>query len=318
MILTKDNLVRYVKEKKAVTPTMVSEAFETTTMIASAALSEISKDKSIAITHLKLSSSPYYYDPKQKEYLTELAEKHFSKHDKDIYLKIKQNQVISDNSLNIQEKLAIERIKDFAIPLEITSAEREIRFWVWYLRDISETKAQIMDAIKVNTKTTPQKIEKPKIQETITREIKRDLNPQNITRAPQFQQRTSQTTTNQNEQNNHIQQQTLNSSKYTQQSIQEEQQNKEEMFIENYFRQNYLNIENKNKSNKEIKYNLSLNVNKIRILIDSIYYYKKPNETDIMQFYTSSLKPKIVFVQNAPKKILKMNETLENLTIINI
>ncbi|MDA3855478.1 MAG: hypothetical protein PF569_04420 [Candidatus Woesearchaeota archaeon] len=311
MILTKDNLLRYVRDKKAVTPTMVSEAFDTTTMIASAALSEIAKDKSIAITNLKLSSSPYYYDPKQKECLIELAEKHFSKHDKDIYLKLKQNQVLNHSSLNIQETLAIERIKDFAIPLEISETENELKFWVWYLRDISETKSQIMDAIKGNN-STPKKTNKepemPKVQERLVREIRKEIAPQQIQRQTHQPRIQSQA--------NH--QQTLNSPKFTQQSVQEEQQNKEEMFIENYFRQNYLNIENKNKSNKEIRYNLSLNINQIKILIDSIYYYKKPNETDIMQFYTSSLKPKIIFVQNAPKKLLKMNETLENLTIINI
>lgn len=313
MILTKDNLLRFVKDKKAVTPTMVSEAFDTSTMIASAALSEIAKAKSILITHLKLSSSPYYYDPKQKEYLTELAQKHFSKHDKDIYLKLKQHQVLNHTSLNIQEKLAIDRIKDFAVPLEIKTEESELKFWVWYLRDLSETKTQIMEAIKGNSsplKQTKKEPEKPKVHERLIKEIKKEIVPQQTQRQV-HQPRVQHQQINQN-------QQTLNQPRFNEQSVQEEQQNKEEMFIENFFRQNYLNIENKNKSNKEIKYNLSLNINKIRVLIDSIYFYKKPNETNIMQFYTSSLKPKIIFIQNAPKKILKMNDTLENLTIINI
>lgn len=43
MILTKDNLLRFVRGKKYLTPTHIAESFKTNTMIASAALSELSK-----------------------------------------------------------------------------------------------------------------------------------------------------------------------------------------------------------------------------------------------------------------------------------
>ncbi len=329
MILTRDNLLRYVREQKAVTPTMVSEIFDTSTMIASAALSELAKEKLIAITQLKLASSPYYYDLKQREVLIELAEKHFSKYDKDIFHKLKQQQVVNHNSLSIQEGLAVERIRDFAIPLEINHSGKDLKFWVWYLRDLNETKTQIMQAIKgtqsPNTQSKQQQQsqqqERPKVQETIVQEIKKELAPniQSQQSGQRMQQQTNQQQVQQRVQSQQTsQQQTLTTPRFNTQSVQEEQRNKEEMFIENYFRHNYLNIETKNKSDKSIEYDLSININNIKILFDSIYYYKKPNETDIMKFYTSSLKPKIIFVQNAPKKLLKMSETLENLTIINI
>ena len=131
MILTRDNLLRFVREKKYVTPSTVSEPFETSTMIASAALGELTKDKLLSVTHFKLGSSPYYYDPRQKEALIEIAEKHFSKLDKDIFLKLQQNQILNDKSLSVQERLAIARIKDFAIPLEISYNGLDLNFWVW-------------------------------------------------------------------------------------------------------------------------------------------------------------------------------------------
>lgn len=304
MILTKDNILRYVREQKAVTPTMISEAFDTSTMIASAALSELAKEKLILITHLKLSSSPYYYDPKQKDYLIELGEKHFSKHDKDIFNKLRQTQVLSDNSLSIQERLAIERIKDFAVPLEISISSKELKFWVWFQRNLAETKSQIQDAMKGASQQT----QKPQVQQTIVQEIKKE-----VRETPTQPQRQVQQTT--------VQQQPKKQERlapqFTQNPIQEEQ-NKEELFIDNYFRQNYLNLERKNKIEKGVEYELSVTINKIKILFDSFYYYKKPNESEIMKFYTSSQRPKIIFIQNAPKKLLKLSDNLENLTVINI
>ena len=96
------------------------------------------------------------------------------------------------------------------------------------------------------------------------------------------------------------------------------EESKVELFIENYFAKNYMKIDNKNTDDKNINYNLSIKINKMTIHIDAIYYGKKPNEAEILKFYCSSQKPKIVFVENAPKKLFKLAEHLDNLEIVNI
>lgn len=296
MILTKDNLLRFVREKKYVIPTNVADAFDTSTTIASATLSELSKDKSIAITFFKLSSSPYYYDPKQKECLVEIAEKHFSGYDKDVFKMLKESQVLNDSSLTIQLRLAVERIKDFAIPLEIEFGDKNMKFWVWYLRDLTDTKKQILDVLK------------PKVEEQNTKKVEIKKEP---VRAP-------------------IQIQNIKEENRTQMKSEEfrsnpfenpaggEEESKSELFIENYFKKNYLKLENKNKLEKTIEYNLSLTVNKLKIHFDCIFFIKKPTEAEILKFYTSSQKPKIIFAENAPKKLYKLAENLDNLEIVNI
>ena len=140
MLLTKDNLVKFVREKRYVTPTIIAESFETTTMIGSAALSELAQSKLVAISNIKLGSSPYYYDPLQKQCLIELGDKHLSGYEKEVFQKLKQFEIVNDNSLSIQEKLAMEKIKDFTLPLEVQHKDRNFKFWVWYLRDLNETK----------------------------------------------------------------------------------------------------------------------------------------------------------------------------------
>ena len=295
MILTRDNLLRFIREKKYVTPAIISEIFETTTTIASAALSDLTKAKQIEITHLKLSSTPYYYDPRQRECLIDLGEKHLTNYDKEVFLILKKNQVVNDSNLSIQQRLAVERIKDFAVPLEFNYASRNLRFWVWYLRDINETKKQILEVL--SGKSGGDSKSKKTSQARQTDDGTKPSESQ-MTRASVQEKPVSDLLETSNG------------------KIEEESKN--EMFIENYLRKNYLKIENKNKNDKFIRYTTSLTVNKLKIVFDCIYYLKKPNETQILKFYTSSNKPKIVFVENAQKKLFKLAQNLENLEIVNI
>lgn len=311
MMLTKDNILRFIQEKKAVTPTMIAESFETSTMIASAALSELAKDKLIAITYLKLASSPYYYDPKQKSHLMILGEQHLSKYEKEVFLKLKEKEILNDAVLSIQERLAIEKIKDFAIPLEINSQEKTLKFWVWYMRDIEETKKSINDALNSQNKPASKKEEpKQKIQTTKTKTQNinsqtQDYNNQNFNSQPQTRSPIHQFTNSQNSNlQSHMQF--------------KPEENQIETFIDNFFRQNYLGLEKKNKKDKGISYEVTLKLSNITIRFDCFYFYKKPLESDIMKFYTSSIKPKIIFIENSPKKLLSLSDNLENLTIINI
>ena len=320
MILTKDNLIRVIREKKYVTPTTISETFETSTMIASAALSELSKDNLIKITNLKLGSSPYYYDPKQKEALIELGKKHFSSYDKEALDLLEEKQVINDASLTIQLRLAIERIKDFAIPLEIEHEGKNLKFWVWYIRDIKETQKQISDAIKGNN-TEPTKksnVQQPKKQAPKKQTPKQQNNTYNDQiNISQNQQNPINYNTNHQINNNPANFQNPSVNPFANPPSQE-MASKSELFIEEYFKSNYLKIENKIRHEKYIKYTNSITINKIKIIIDAIYYLKKPQEAEVLKFYTSSNKPKIVFIESAPKKLFKLAQNLDNLTIVNI
>ena len=303
MILTKDNLLRFVREKKYLTPTHVAEAFDTSTMIASAALSELAKDKKVAITNIKLGSSPYYYDPLQKESIIDLGEKHFSKYDKDVFHKLKQQEVLNDVSLSIQERLAVERIKDFANPLEISYQGQNFKFWVWYLRDLKETQKQITDVLKGNSSSEPSP---PKQQTQRKASIPRQTQ-QTRTPSPQNEVRTSLPNAN-----------TGVFKPQPREEPKKEEHTKMEIFIEHFLQENYLRIEEKDKRDHGIYYSALVLINKIEVKFECFFFEKKPKDAELIKFYSSSQSPKIVFVQNAPKKLFKLAEELDNLTIVNI
>lgn len=288
MILTKDNIIRFIRERKYITPTDIAENFETTTMIASAALSELSKEKSVLISNMKFGSTPYYYDPLQKEALQELGERNFSGNDKDMYRKLKEQQVLNHNGLSAAEKLAVSKIPDFAKELVIEHQGNQLRFWVWYLRDINDTRRQILDVLNPKKESVQQIQKKP-----ITNN---EPNRKEPVQQVQRRENTQKTFMPEND----------------------DFESKVEKFIDNFFAENYLRVENKIKEDKNIKYETSLKLNKMKILFDCMYFSKKPTDGDVLKFYSSSQKPKIVFIENAPKKIFKLAENLENIFIINI
>ena len=110
MLLTKDNLIKFIREKKAVLPSQIAEEFETTTTIASATLSELSKEKKVLITDLKLSSSPFYYDPNQKEILEKIGEEYLSNYSKEAFLKLKKYKLLPKNFFINSRKLSNKKI----------------------------------------------------------------------------------------------------------------------------------------------------------------------------------------------------------------
>lgn len=339
MLLTKDNLVKFVREKKYVTPTTIAESFETTTMIGSAALSELAQAKIVAITNIKLGSSPYYYDPLQKQCLIELGDKHLSGHEKEVFNKLKQFEIVNDNSLTIQEKIAMEKIKDFTKPLEVQHQDRNFKFWVWYLRDLNETKKLIIEAL--NPKNVPASKEEvaPKKEKIISKPISTSpINNFNSKRSEAVSKEMGDGRREMGEKRE-LENGTIGDKEIIEEEeIEVEQikqpivsqvpkrefkpmnggENQVEHFIEKYLFENNLKIENKNKTEKGILYSTLLKGTNLQIHIDCFYFTKKPTEGDLIFFYTSSMKPKIVFIENAPPKLFKLVENIQNMTLVNI
>ncbi len=319
MILTKDNLLRFVVDKKFVTPTMVSETFDTSTMIASAALSELSKSKLVGITNLKLGSSPYYYDIKQPECLSAIGDKHLKSHEQSVFLKLKNQQIVNDGALPIPEKLAAERLKDFSVPLEINFEGKKYKFWIWYMRDLGETQQQILDALSGSSEKKVEE-EKPKAKpvakkaEKVEKKVQREKPvsaPLEIS-TPKFEKKVEVVKETVSEKRAKI------TNPFEVEDEDEPEEDKVESFIRSYFKKNYLKIEGKKTAEKFVKFNLSLRVNELIIKIDAVHFIKKPLDSDILKFYMSGNKPKIVFIENAAKKHYKLSESLDNLEIVNI
>ena len=285
MLLTKENLIRYLRERKYLLPIDVSKEFDTTTTIASAALSDITSEKYIGITTLKSGGSPFYYDIAQKKCLEELAEKYLNNSLKDLYNKIKTKKILNENHLSIQEKMEIKHLKDFLEEVEIKNENINLKFFIWYELDIESTKKQIENYFK-NKDSNPIKKEEKK-------EVEKNEKSQVV-------------------------QKTLLEKDLRKEKTTEETNFKGANTIDDFIQKNNLILIEKTKITNGIKYLFQLKLEDFNVVIEGILFDKKITQKDIIQFYVSTQKPKIVFTNNISKSLISKFTDFENLSIVNI
>lgn len=341
MLLTKDNILRYVQQHKYTTPTTVAREFDTTTTIASAALGELSDGIHLETTHIKFGTTPYYYDPKQKECLEEIAQKSFSDSEKELFNKIKKEQIVSSNTLTIPQRSIISKLKDIFYEIKIKKNEKEYSFFIWYMRNEQETRRQIQDALFPNSKSnfktssdlnhnTPSsntnsipKNQKPSTEETSYNPFS---NLYKQSSSPNHKESNSNQTKYSN--NNYDDDNNFSNSNQKQSNLNNQENKKEEYLLnstqtknscDNYlFEQGYTIIE-KEKHMLGSVYKVSISMNEFTLFIDCLSIeQKKVQVKEILEFYTSSIRPKIIFHTSLPKKIQSTIEELENCFIIEI
>lgn len=368
MILTKDNILRFVQQYKYTTPTTVAREFDTTTTIASAALGELADGINLETTHIKFGTTPYYYDPKQKECLEEIAQKSFSDNELELFNKIRKEQIVSLNTLTIPQRSIISKLKDIYYEIKITKDEKEYTFFIWYMRNEQETRTQIQDALfpsKNNTKnSSPLNTNNNSKQNNSTQNStnysnsinkgqtnnaqkqqgssngeENSLNPfsnlynqnsnsaSNVTNSSN-ENEMNNTSSNYNNNNNSSDNRNNNNNNLSNNSSNAQSTSKQTNFVnstqtqnscDNYlFEQGYTIIEKEKHSLGNV-YKVSIKMNEFTLVIDCLSIeQKKVQMKEILEFYTSSIRPKIIFHTTLPKKIQSTIEELENCFIIEI
>ena len=275
MLLTKENLLRFVRERKYTLPIDVSKNFETSTIIASAALSELVSNKIIELTYLKSGGSPFYFDKNQKDCLIQVGEKYLSSTLKPLFEKSKDKKILNENHLSIQEKMYLKELIDFIKPLEINFESKKLNFYVWFLLDLEDTKKQILSYLKGNKKQN----EEPKKNSV---EVQKPL----IQKEKEVEKKVS---------------------------------SKEDLFsIDDFIQKSNFEVLEKSKEDNKIKYLLKFKSNEIEIIFDGVLFDKKITQKDIIKFYTSSQRPKILFSSSITKSLIDKFRDFENFKIVKI
>ena len=107
-------------------------------LIVSAYLSELNASGKLKISKMKIGTSPLYYLPGQEKRLTLFADR-LNKKDKAVFDKLEQLKVLREVQLDLLGKVALRKMKDFAIPLQVTVGGKREIFWRWFLLDPEET-----------------------------------------------------------------------------------------------------------------------------------------------------------------------------------
>ena len=372
MLLTKDNLLRFVQQHKYTTPTHVAKEFETTTTIASAALGELTNGGGLGSSHIKYGTTPYYYDMRQKECLVEIAKKSFSGTEQELFLKIQNEQIVSLNTLTIPQRAILNKLQDIYYELQIKKDEKTYTFLIWFLRDKDATYKQIQEALFGNSnansnnnnanssksssskntasaavkKSSPTSSNQNNSNQSNSSNASNSNSNTNSYQNSQEQtshsnpfsnlyssnqsQKQSPNTSNNNNNNNDINSSSQKSSPNSNQnSNKTSQSNSNETTNSNigqtnsncdkYLYENGFTILEKEKHSLGFLYKVTTPLNEFTLNVDALYIdQKKIQLKEIIDFYTSSMRPKMIFHSNLPKKIEQSVKEFENCILIEI
>ncbi len=162
----RDKILSLLKLKIAILPAQVATELKIDSMIASAMLSEMSERGLVKISHIKIGSSPLYYDPSKPEVLEQYI--HTLKQvEREALQFLKNSRIVRDGSLSPVARVAFQGLKDYAIPLDVTIGNIKEVFWKWYLIPDSSAEKIILELVqgKKDIEEQPTKISEEPIKE---------------------------------------------------------------------------------------------------------------------------------------------------------
>lgn len=151
--IKKQIITEFLKNKGPSLPSTISREIGMSLLFTSALLSEMINDKSIKFTNLKIGGSPLYYLEGQ-EILLDNFTKHLQFKEKEVFEKLKEHQVLDEESLEPAHRVAIKSIKDFAFPIKLSVEGKDKVFWRFHLLSQEEALKKIEEILKKKRKET--------------------------------------------------------------------------------------------------------------------------------------------------------------------
>ena len=180
---THEKIISYLKKEGPSLPIKISKELEMSSLFISAFLSELSKQKRIKVTSLKVGGSPLYFVEGQEEKLENFY-KYLHPKEAEAFQLLKKHKILKDSEQNPAIRVALRSIKDFASAFKL----KEEIYWKYVLARESEinnilnprleTKEEIekKEVKKEETEKNPNESEKINNKENLTRNITSDTN----------------------------------------------------------------------------------------------------------------------------------------------
>jgi uncharacterized protein YutE (UPF0331/DUF86 family) len=180
-MLDQEKILQFLQQIGPTLPAKVAKNIGSNILIASAHLADLSSQGKIRISNLKVGGSPLYYLAGQEAQIYAYAAGNMNPKDLRVLEKLKQQNVLREEDLDVLSKLALRNLKDFAVPIHVTVGGRKQLFWRYHTLTDEETKEaiknilsfpqQVEDKIAENEEALAEEIAKEQIPEQSTEEI---------------------------------------------------------------------------------------------------------------------------------------------------
>ncbi|RMF56206.1 hypothetical protein D6745_00075 [Candidatus Woesearchaeota archaeon] len=191
-MIDKQKVLDEIRVKGPVLPHQIAKAIGTNILFASAVLSQLSSEKLVKVSHIKVGGSPLYYVSGQEAKLEQYSDRLHEKERKAFSL-LKEKKLLYNEDLDPVMKVALSKIKDFSKAITVKFRGKEHLFWKWYSFPTSEARPIIKEVLykkfggqnkKQESSSIPEKTIKntEKILKTKDKEITEDIKDKDIKR----------------------------------------------------------------------------------------------------------------------------------------
>ena len=154
-MLDQDRILQFLRTGGPTTPSKVAKVINTDSLLASAHLSDLSSQKKVRVSNLKIGGTPLYYIPGQEERLYSFANGNINPKDFEVLEFLKEKKILREQELELLPRVALRGLKDFAVPFNVTMHGETELFWKFYL--VSDDERDVL----VRTMLTPATQEVP-------------------------------------------------------------------------------------------------------------------------------------------------------------
>lgn len=164
---TKEKIINVIRNVGPSFPTRISREAGISPLFIGALLSEMVAEKKLEISHMRVGSSPLYFIKGQETNLENFVQ-YLNSKEREAFTRLKESNILNDEDEDPAIRVALRKLKDFAIPLNVKNEDKESLFWKFFL--CTDENAETL----IEKRFSPQKKEKLQEKETadIVEEVK--------------------------------------------------------------------------------------------------------------------------------------------------
>jgi len=167
----KEKIISIIQTQGPSFPGRISRATGLPPLFVSAFLSELVSDRRLKLSDMKVGSSPLYFIEGQEQGLENFVN-HLNHKEKETFLFLKNSQVLEDEKQQPATRVALRKIKDFAIPVNVRVGDEIKLFWRFFLIQEEQVKEKVRFMLTGKSERTQKpKAQKP-TQQTIVKPAK--------------------------------------------------------------------------------------------------------------------------------------------------
>ena len=143
---TKEKIISVIKTSGPSFPTRIAREANISPLFVSAFLAELVSERKLAMSSMRIGSSPLYFVPGQESQLENFIQ-YLNSKEKEAVIKLKQEQILEDEKQEPAIRIALRKIKDFAVPFTLRTGNEEKIFWKFFTLSDNEAKEKIKNIV---------------------------------------------------------------------------------------------------------------------------------------------------------------------------